>query len=201
MREVKEISGRRFGCLVVGKRVGYGGTREVLWSWRCDCGAEGRSRGSKIRASLKRRCWHIAWGSCRTVEYRVWERMKARCYDAKRRGFANYGGRGIKVCERWRGDFAAFLADMGRRPSAEHSLDRIDVDGDYEPGNCRWATDKEQRRNKRVTMYVERGGILVRLVDLCEELGLNRQNVASRLRVGWSLIDAITVPVRGYVKG
>jgi hypothetical protein len=88
---------------------------------------------------------------------------------------------------------------MGRRPSAGHSLERIDVDGDYEPGNCRWATDREQRRNQRDTVWVDLGGGRKRkLIELVEQLGLRREVVYGRLKMGWSLGRAISAPIRLY---
>jgi hypothetical protein len=88
-------------------------------------------------------------GRCGTVEYRAWHNMKQRCLSPGHPKYRLWGGRGITVCERWRNSFAAFLADMGDRPSPHHSIDRIDDDGHYEPGNVRWATASEQRRNRR----------------------------------------------------
>ena len=85
----------------------------------------------------------------RTPEYRSWHGLKARCLNPHATGYANWGGRGITVCDRWRDSFENFLADVGRKPSPRHSLDRTDVNGNYEPGNVRWATPSEQRRNQR----------------------------------------------------
>lgn len=130
---------------------------------RCECGLErtvdgyNLSYGSSVscgclkrKASAERILRH---GDARTgkltVEYLAWCKMKTRCYNPKCERYPSYGGRGIAVCERWRNSYEAFLADMGRKPTQQHSLDRRDVNGNYEPGNCRWATDHEQRMNKR----------------------------------------------------
>jgi hypothetical protein len=90
------------------------------------------------------------WGS---LEYESWHRMKQRCRNPNSEGYKNYGGRGITVCRRWLSSFANFLADMGPKPSPRHTIDRINNDGDYEPGNCRWATPIEQARNRRPAQF------------------------------------------------
>lgn len=86
----------------------------------------------------------------RTAEYRIWKLMKRRCLNPNHATYKYYGGRGVKVCERWLHNFPNFLADVGRRPSAKHTLDRIDNAGDYAPDNCRWVTMKTQCNNRRV---------------------------------------------------
>lgn len=91
----------------------------------------------------------VKHGMYRTPTYRSWRAMLSRCENPNATGYGRYGGRGITVCDRWRADFTAFLADMGERPSIDHSIDRIDTDGNYEPSNCRWATRSEQQQNKR----------------------------------------------------
>lgn len=111
--------------------------------------------------------------------------MNTRCNNERSRSYKDYGGRGIKVCERWC-KFENFFSDMGKRPSQKHSLDRIDNDGDYEPGNCRWATLKEQRRNRSDTRWVTVHGRQMSLAEAVETLGLNYSRVLARLRLGWS---------------
>jgi hypothetical protein len=96
---------------------------------------------------MANRFWARKWGEFPRAEYTAWDALIRRCCDPRHARFARYGGRGIRVCERWRQDFMAFFADMGPRPSSAHSIDRRDNDGHYEPANCRWATRSQQQRN------------------------------------------------------
>ena len=124
-------------------------------------------------------------------EYRAWSSMLNRCENRNNRAYERYGARGIGVCERWR-SFRNFFQDMGERPSTDHSIDRIDNNGNYEPTNCRWATRLEQGRNKRNSRLVELDGITKPLPEWAEEYGLDVELVRARLRRGWSSREALT---------
>lgn len=121
--------------------------------------------------------------------------MLTRCYDARHRAHRYYSSRGIVVCDRWRNNFRAFLKDVGRRPSREHSLDRIDNSGNYEPGNVRWATWKQQQRNRSSNRLVTYRGRTMPLIEATELVGLPYRTVWSRLSHGWTLRDALETPV------
>ena len=127
-----------------------------------------------------------------TVEYRTWATMKKRCFNRNCKGFARYGGRGIKVCERWLGPhgFVNFLSDMRARPSAEHSIERIDNSGDYTPENCRWATRKEQARNRRDNLLVTHQGETKTVAEWSEITGIPVKRLYSRLRRG-ALVEKV----------
>ena len=120
--------------------------------------------------------------------------MRARCEKPYIGNFHRYGGRGIKVCDRWQ-QFENFLADMGLKPSAKHSIDRVDVDGNYEPGNCRWATATEQARNTRQNRLVTVDGVTRCVAEWAEVNGIKYVTVKMRLRSGWSETAAVTTPV------
>lgn len=120
--------------------------------------------------------------------------MKARCDYPHLYSNRNHGGRGIKVCDRWR-SYDNFLADMGQKPSPDHSIDRIDNDGDYKPGNCRWATRKEQSNNTRSNSVITIGGVSKTLSQWCDESGINVITAAARIRDGWSEEDAVFKPI------
>lgn len=115
--------------------------------------------------------------------------MITRCSNPRH---PEYGGRGITVCERWSTSYEAFLEDMGPRPSTDHSLDRIDVNGNYEPSNCRWATRSEQARNTRTSVYVEHAGLRLTLPDWAERLGVPTARLRNRLDAGWPLDRVLT---------
>lgn len=132
-------------------------------------------------------------GLSRIREYHVWGELKSRCLNKSHRVYSDYGGRGITVCERWN-KFSAFMEDMGLRPTPRHTIERIDNDGPYSKENCRWATYKDQQRNKRSTRFVMLNGVSKSLAAWVDELGSNRNAVDSRLRRGWSEKDALTTP-------
>ena len=135
-----------------------------------------------------------ASGGYTTRTWRTWQSMCRRCESSYMARFENYGGRGIRVCDRWVNSFEAFLEDMGERP-LRMSLDRIDVNGNYEPGNCRWATPSQQCRNKRNNVYLTANGITKTLVEWSESSGLKPCTISGRKKLGWSDQDAVTKPL------
>lgn len=162
-RQPANISGQRFGRLVAVEYVPQPPSRGK-WLCHCDCGYESFVNITQLRDGTSRSCgcWRaeyisqskIRHGHCAnrkeyTPEYTVWRRMKAYCHNPRNRNYADYGGRGIFVCQKWRDSFQAFLDDMGHKPHPNLTLDRTNNDGPYAPGNCRWATYADQLNNRR----------------------------------------------------
>jgi hypothetical protein len=159
-----DLTGQRFFRLTVVSFAGVNRRGQALWRVRCDCGTERSVRGDNLRNGTTGSCgcWkamcatlitlrhgHARRGGSRSPEYRSWQNMLQRCTNPKDQDWKNWGGRGIRVCDRWLHSFENFFVDMGRKPSPAHSIDRSNNDGNYEPGNCCWATAKEQRANRR----------------------------------------------------
>lgn len=205
---IKDITGQRFEKLVVqgvlGERSKSG---KVIWRCICDCGTttdvsgtnlkrgSTTSCGCNLKAFLRgMRAEKRTHGYGGTWVHRVWHKMVRRCHVQTDPGFAGYGARGIRVCDRWRNSIGAFHEDMGDRPTPLHQLDRIDNDGDYCPENCRWATAKEQANNRRSSRRIEFRGETRTLAQWSEIVGLKPVDIADRLRRGWSIEDALTAP-------
>ena len=156
-----DISNQRFGKLVT-LCVEYT-ARGREWLCQCDCGNQTRASAAKLRFGQCKSCGCITREATaqrstkhgysrrgqRSPEYRAWIEMKTRCYNPKATGFQYWGGRGITICDEWRFNFMSFFTYVGVKPTPKHSIDRIDVNGNYEPGNVRWATSMEQNNNQR----------------------------------------------------
>lgn len=139
-------------------------------------------------------------GLSRTSEYRAWQTMRLRCLNPENAAYPDYGGRGIKVCERWLNSVQAFVDDMGLKPSPKHEIDRIDNDGHYEPGNCQWATRKHNDRNRRNNRWIDINGERRVLAEWCELKAMPRDVVNKRLMAGWPAERALNEPVRPKMK-
>lgn len=204
--------GKKFGRLTVIERVENNKTGRAVWKCECQCGSFIAVSSDNLQKSgpvVEKSCGcalmeftsnirksHEKSG---TPEHKVWIGMKSRCYNKRSRDFYKYGGRGIRVCERWENNFSAFLQDMGSRPngkSREFSIERINNSGDYEPGNCRWATLIEQANNKRSTVFIEYLGKRQPLAQWAREIGASHQALAHRYYRGWSHDKILTIPVR-----
>lgn len=132
-----------------------------------------------------------------SAEYITWQNMRARCNNPKDASYSRYGGRGIRVCKRWDESFTAFIDDMGWKPSPVYTIDRIDNDGDYEPGNCCWATPKEQANNRRSSTFLALDGVSMTIAQWSERTGLKPSAICQRLAYGWSVERTLTEPKRG----
>lgn len=203
----KDLRQQRFGRLVAIERLPTAAGERSVWRCECDCGNEAAVSLCNLVGGHTNSCGcllpeiagkhSITHGMANKVpEYGIWAAMRRRCDYAKDKHFADYGGRGIRVCERWQ-SFAHFYEDMGPRPSSDHSIDRYpNKNGNYEPGNARWATRSQQARNTRTNRIVEYQGRRQTLADWCDELHLPYFAVSKRLRAGWSAVDAFTKPLK-----
>ncbi len=186
----KDLTGQRFGRLTVLEFVPRKG-RHSYWLCRCDCGNEkvicGESllKGTTTSCSCKQReivrTRSVTHGLTDTRLYNSWCSMKARCYNHKNKEYNRYGGRGITICAEWKNNFKTFYDwAMANGYSDDLSIDRIDVNGNYEPANCCWATDMEQAGNRRSNVYVEYQGELMCFAEAARRSGLNQGTLKDR---------------------
>lgn len=198
MKPTRDLSGQTFGRLTAVQYVG-----ESKWLCRCECGkvtqvlTSNLTRGNSTSCGCKHEEARYRHGMSKSKLHGVWKSMRARCKNPNDPAYRNYGGRGIRVCERW-DDFSLFLKDMGPRPP-NTEIDRIDVNGDYEPSNCRWATKKVNLNNRRDNHLVTWRGETLPLTAWAERLGMNPITLYHRLTRGkLSFEEAMTKPVQRY---
>jgi hypothetical protein len=201
------LTGRTFGRWTV---LGYAGRDGDSHSWqcRCACGTQRNVRGSNLRKGISRSCGCLLGDVLQkrnlkhghrtnkafSPEWLSWSNMIRRC---KPGGHKHYAGRGVKVCQRWRNSFSAFLSDMGMKPFPRAMIERENNDGDYTPENCRWATNKEQSRNRRNNRPVTVNGVTAPVVVHAERFGIKYRTALARLVYGWTPEEAFLTPVKG----
>ena len=199
MPKALDLTGRKFGRLTAVKRT-RSCAKNQGWLWECvcecgktiertvgvlnsghvnSCGCLVSERGKALGMTNFR---HGEGHGRKTKEYRAWTGIKERCCNEKHPNYKNYGGRGIKICARWKENYPEFLSDMGRANEGQ-SLDRIDVDGDYEPSNCRWADAKTQSRNRRNTKYVTINGKKTKAMEVADLLGVSRNEIYAFIKI------------------
>jgi len=195
-----DLTGQVFGRLTVLRKAPPGVKEKgrAAWECLCECGNTTTVVGRDLRNCKTRSCGclkkenfpdnhrHGHSQGKRTREYNAWRAMKKRCLNPKSVGFENYGGRGIKIHEPWIHDFQQFLADVGPAPSQKHSIDHIDPNGHYEPGNVRWATRSEQQNNKRNSRFLTCHGETMTLAQWARRLGLSPSSISEALQRGKS---------------
>lgn len=208
--QFKDRTGQKYGQLTVISFAGRGVRNLSVWNCSCECGRECMKYGSQLATGRNRSCGHLQGNPTHDTdhfrrthpEYTVLLGMIARCSKVDHHNYLRYGARGIKVCAEWNhpSKFLIFYADMGPRPTPEHRIERIDNDGDYRPENCKWATMREQARNKRDNHMITFRGETLCLMDTAHKFGLNHWNLRDRLKKGWDLETAITTPIRTWKK-
>lgn len=194
MPSFEDLTGQKFGRLTA---IRYDPGK---WLCRCDCGGSVRvlaanlKKGNSTSCGCKRRESQFKHGMSGTPQWHAWQAMRQRCENPNDPAYPNYGGRGIKVCDRWQ-EFKNFVADMGLRPKG-YELDRIDNDGPYSPENCRWVTSKANKHNKRTNTRITWEGETLPVTVWAERLGLHPRTLFNRLHRGWSLERAMTAPTQ-----
>lgn len=159
-----------------------------------------RALAKKVCSSRSKASYSRKHGDSRSVEYRVWKQIRQRCNNPVNQDWKYYGGRGIRMCERW-SDYALFISDVGRRPDLGYSLDRNDSNGNYEPSNCHWVTCKDQQRNRRNNRVLLFRGELRCLQEWAELVGVSDRVVRRRLGLGWPVEAALTTPIKERRRG
>lgn len=204
-----ELVGKRFGRLTVVSRGPNDDGGRAQWNCVCECGVAKMVRGNLLQQGFVGSCgcWHrenrqkfgghtATHNKHGSKEWNAWQSVRRRCYDPGYANYDRYGAVGVQVADRWRNSFENFLADMGPAPSLAHSVDRINGKGNYEPGNCRWATAIEQANNRSSNFLIHFQGRTQTSTEWGRELGLSPEMLRRRITSGWDVELAFTKPPR-----
>lgn len=205
-RRVKDLTGKAIGRWTVLSYAGLNKQGSATWNCRCECGTLRTVLCGSLTCERSTSCGclrdevnqkrPVTHGKYASPTYCSWRAMLTRCYNRRNENYHRYGAHGVQVCERWRDSFEAFLEDMGERPSIQHSIDRYpDKGGNYEPGNCRWATRGQQNRNRRNNVMLTYKDETLCLQDWSARTGIDVSTLRARLTRGWTIEDAIEIPI------
>lgn len=217
MANLINLIGKKYGRLTVISLNRRDDRRIYHWNCICDCGAHKIVRGWELRCGNTQSCGcfqlervtkhgHARLHKPETKEYKCWKNMKSRCLNPGAVGYKNYGGRGIKICDRWLNSYENFFEDVGFAPTDKHSIDRIETNGNYEPGNCRWATKKEQINNQRKSILIKLGDETKSLTEWCRQFNVKYSTAHSRIWTGkmtpeQSILFSIQTKKTGTIPG
>lgn len=204
-KKIVDMTGRRYGRLVV-EKLHHRSGRKTFWQCLCDCGNTSVVRNSALTSGNTKSCGclnnelrlerNYTHRMSDSIEYQSWSCAKTRCTNENINRADRYSGRGIIMCDRWFNSFENFYQDMGKRPSKKHSLDRIDNNGNYEPGNCRWATQTEQMNNTSINVLIDVNGEMLTRGQISKRYNLNYSTIRYRIAAGWDINKIISTRPR-----
>lgn len=211
--EYKSLTGMRFGMWLVGDmsqkpyRDPDGRQHSTEWWCTCDCGTVSSVAGYSLKSGESKSCGcrcsgdiglrSVTHGMRDTPEYGIWGGIKSRTSNPNNKSYKDYGSRHITMCHEWLNDFEAFYQHVGPRPSEDHSIERVDNEKGYQPGNVVWALRATQANNKRNSLRITIDGVTQTLAQWCHQLGRSYKTVHARIQDGWNPVDAIMTPAGG----
>lgn len=200
-RKVRDLTGQKFGMLTVIERaedrISSSGKHEIMWLCKCDCGNKKTVTRSALTGGLTKSCGCLRGenhGMCDTRLYNIWIGIKKRCENPNRHDYNRYGGRGISICDEWKNSFSTFYNwALNNGYDDTLSIDRENVNGDYEPNNCRWSTEEEQANNKRNNVFLTYNGKTQTVSQWARELNIGQKTIINRINKGFSDEEALTM--------
>lgn len=198
MSKLIDLTGQTFNRLFIISRAENSRSGRAMWKCQCSCGNTTTARGESLTSGNTKSCGCLVTkhGMTKTSEFKVWQAIIDRCCNPNCTAFKNYGGRGITICDEWKNDFMAFFNHVGKLPSHKHSIDRIDNDGNYEPGNVQWTKSKNQANNRRNNRHITLHGWTLTTAQWADFIGIDSRTIWERLGYGWHPAKAIFQPIK-----